>query len=159
MLAGAGPTFWLEGQDCQMQESSTDMGVTQGTGKIEALSFWHFDVATEDDPEANRLKLEFKGRFDEASEMLTEIEQSEVAKEAQSVFETCATMVGFLDEHMTQQQSRVSEATQDSAPHQASLSWFGPTATSVWQILASRLASFGVTSLERPMRKEVGVVE
>lgn len=99
-LKRPGRAFWLaeDGQDT-------------GSDKIDALSFWHFEAATEEDPDADQLKLEFKRSFDEACQLLTECEREEVVKEAESIFELCMELVLFLDGVMVEYEQRTRSIT------------------------------------------------
>lgn len=83
-LAAAGPQFWFNDQDV------ADAGIT-------ALSFWHFDAASESDPGADQLKIQFKANFDAAASMLTKAEEEEVVEEAQGLFKLCMDLVCYLD--------------------------------------------------------------
>lgn len=150
VLAAAGSDFWLENMDAEQQETSQE---------VEALSFWKFDAATHADPEANKLKFEFKTRFDEASELLNDTERAEVVQEAKTIFETCVNMITFLDEYMADQKDQLEAVAQQAAAGEVSSSWFGQAATSMWQGLASRLATLNVPSWSTSLRNEVEVME
>lgn len=82
-----------------------------GSDKIDALSFWHFEAATEEDPEADQLRLEFKRRFDETCQLLTDCEREGVVKEAESIFELCMELVLFLDGVMAEYEFRTQNVT------------------------------------------------
>ena len=84
-LQRAGPGFWLEAE----QEATGE--------ENNVLTFWRFEAATDEDPEADQLKLEFKTRFDEATQLLTVGERDEVVVEAKSIFDLCMEQVEFLD--------------------------------------------------------------
>ncbi|KAK6374267.1 hypothetical protein LTR64_002375 [Lithohypha guttulata] len=97
LLAAAGPKFWRESSRFDSTNQSSECEVTTA---YSALSFWHFDEATEDDPQAEQLKQKFKRNFDEASLLLTAAEIEEVVQEARSVFELCLRLIQMLDEAM-----------------------------------------------------------
>lgn len=128
-LASAGPAFWLE--DLQPSEAdSTNENATNGN--ISTLSFWRFDTATQEDPEANQLKITFKQHFDKASSLLTENERDEVVQEAKFIFELCMRLIGILDEVMLEMgQARVEEEHLEVNADAVSL------AMRVWQSLSS----------------------
>ncbi|KAK5955748.1 hypothetical protein OHC33_003389 [Knufia fluminis] len=130
-LARAGPDFWLE----------TETGQDQ---RIEALSFWRFNAATEDNPEADQLKLEFKRKFDEVSEMLTEGEQGEVVREAKGIFELCMELVEYLDGVMAdyaRQEAQVAASRDVCQRHVESKMWGG--VASGFVVPLSRLLNLG----------------
>ena len=142
-LVSAGPGFWHE------QETSNEN---------EALSFWHFDAATEQDPEAEQLKLEFKRNLDKASQLLTETEQEEVVQEAKSVFELCLSLIELLDDVMLEMsQTQASKAEQMQGVGQDTLFW------RCWQRVSSII--LGPTSSlfgggwARPLESEVKASE
>ncbi|KAK5312025.1 hypothetical protein LTR70_008458, partial [Exophiala xenobiotica] len=92
-LKRPGREFWLTENDT-------------GSDKIDVLSFWHFEAATEEDLEADQLRLEFKSRFDKACQLLTDFEREGVIKEAEGIFELCMELVLFLDGVMVEYECR-----------------------------------------------------
>lgn len=112
-LARAGPEFWLEDSPSP-------------SARIGSLSFWHFNEATEEDPDADQLKSKFKRGFDEASQLLTDSEREEVVQEAKSIFELCMELVEFLDgvmEEYAQQTARVATLPDLGRPSTGSKTW------------------------------------
>lgn len=85
-LESAGPDFWLESQERDSILQS-----------ITTLSFWRFETATLQDPNAEQLKKAFKQNFDIASSLLTENEAAEVVEEGMAVFDTCSGLIEVLD--------------------------------------------------------------
>lgn len=150
MLAGAGAEFWLEDKEISADNTSTD---------VEVLSFWHFDAATQEDPGAEKLKLEFKKRFDEASETITADEKDQVVEEAKGVFELCSRLINFLDNHMAEEQIRKTRQVEKSAEKETMSSWSSPTSISVWQGLTSKVMNLSISSWSRSWRREVEVVK
>jgi len=86
-------------------------------------------------------------------------ERAEVVQEAKTIFETCVNMITFLDEYMADQKDQLEAVAQQAAAGEVSSSWFGQAATSMWQGLASRLATLNVPSWSTSLRNEVEVME
>lgn len=120
-LESAGPEFWLE--DSQTEPHT-----------ITALSFWHFDAATTQDPNADQLKITFKQNFDAASSMLTDGEFTEVVNEGSAVFDLCGELIDVLDSSIPQLGFVL---TMQQPQMDATASATGESALQVWQTLES----------------------
>lgn len=122
-LESAGTDFWLENSEQESLQRS-----------IAALSFWRFEAATTEDPNADQLKTTFKQNFDSASLMLTEEEAAEVVQEGIAVFDTCSGLIEMLDSCVQQMETR-------SRPPQSPSKMAGDekeeSVSPVWQTLES----------------------
>lgn len=137
-LANAGPVFWME--DRQTSSIGGETAFTNAN-EIAALSFWRFEAATQNDPNADRLKLTFKERFDKTSSLLTEKELEETVEEAKFIFELCLQLIDVLDDAMIEvQQAKASqEAQKQQAMKSFAISDIGVARSTVrmWQSLTS----------------------
>lgn len=145
-LASPGPGFWLEPTAAEQDENT-----------IQALSFWRFETSLHD-PQAEELKLEFKGKFEEASGTLTDEERDEVVEEAVRLFELCLKLIDHLDVIMAE----MNHGAQQGFTEATSQSTIGiPTSVvnTVWQTLSSNLLAPAYRILNsgwpRPIREEV----
>lgn len=149
-LASPGPGFWLEPTNKEQSDTI-----------IEALSFWRFETSPQD-PQAEELKLEFKGKFEEASNTLTDEERHEVVEEAVKLFELCLNLINGLDVIMAD----MSHATQQDLSASNNMSENGTDSglvNTMWQTLSWNLLAPAYRMLNsgwiRPIREEVKAVD
>lgn len=147
-LESPGPGFWQEPINTEQDEVV-----------IQALSFWRFETSPQD-PQAEQLKIEFKGKFEEASNMSTDEERDEVVGEVVGLFELCLNLIDGLDVIMAD----MSHAAQQGLALEKSGS--GTEAglmNTMWQTLSWNLLAPAYRMLNsgwaRPIREEVKAVD
>ncbi|EXJ74731.1 uncharacterized protein A1O5_01426 [Cladophialophora psammophila CBS 110553] len=128
-LVSAGPEFWR--------------------GSTLPLSFWEFRKEGEVDVGDERLKEEFKEKFQGAASILTEEESRNVVEETMKLFDMCSQMVEFLDNKTATSPSQKAFAESPSLLTASQLKdsiVANSTAPSLWQCLTSVCSSIKTTT-------------